>query len=93
MTSYTRIGPQSSSGSYSRAADENLPYDTNPSKGSSKKAPKAAAAPEVASATSSGQIDDGNYRSPEYYGHNANSFYDYMIDMSKYRLKQPSNKS
>ncbi|XP_054162041.1 NADH dehydrogenase [ubiquinone] flavoprotein 3, mitochondrial-like [Oppia nitens] len=44
-------------------------------------------------ATSSGQIDDGTYKSPEYYGHDINTFYDLMVTQSKYRLTQPSNKS
>jgi len=39
------------------------------------------------------QIDDGTYRATEYYKHNNWSFYDYMINMKKYRLPVPTNKS
>jgi hypothetical protein len=39
------------------------------------------------------QIDDGTYRATEYYKHNNWSFYDYMINMKKYRLPVPSNQS
>jgi len=67
---------------------------SNTSKGSAKKTiPKATETSEVPSATSSGLVDDGTYRSPEYYSHNADSFYDYMVQMDKYRLTQPSNKT
>jgi len=38
------------------------------------------------------QVDDGTYKAQEYFTHNEWSFLDYMVDMNRYRLKQPSNK-
>ncbi|RWS30299.1 uncharacterized protein B4U80_06452 [Leptotrombidium deliense] len=38
-------------------------------------------------------VNTGDYKAPEYYQHNAMSFNDFMVEMQKYRLPQPSNKS
>ena len=69
---------------------------TEPKGPSTPKAPKnqtSNQSVDTSSGQTTGQTTGQTYQSPEYYSYNPNSFYDFMIDMSKYRLKQPSNKS
>lgn len=61
-------------------------------KSSPKKSPSKSAKADQKEAAFVQSVDDGTYKAPEYFQHNDMSFLDLTIDMSKYRLPQPSSK-